>query len=493
MIELILVIGLAAVIMTLDFENKKHEMQVSKAKGTGEILFQYNNAVRAWLSNNVGASAQVKDGTFWLKHTSCAGGMSSIAYLPCSFPDATEASPIPFGELSLTSHIESTGAYPNQITAVRSITSPFIIKGEKASGLSGVAAIVAAAGRTDAITPVLMASEGSFKSDPSTASITMIASNNASTDAWLRTDGSNYMNNNLTFNPFRNMENREIRNISRIVNLADGVIFAGSNGGALLATPERFIVDADEEILGVLKVENRKGNGVGLEVTRGNLNIPSGSLNASENVVGKIFRDIEDSAYYLDPNQTSVLNTIQAKGDVTSEQNMGAVAYYDKDDTTFYVDPDKLSELNEISAKGSVRVGDYLKLDKVSVLGESCTAAGIGSISRDASGMTLSCKDGVWSGAAGTKVVFSSTSGPYNFKLDSPGIIFADGHSFRKGGDVYTNIFINGTLCNRDRGFEAYSWNSYASASCTRYVPAGDYSVTFTERIQKSSVTALQL
>ncbi len=105
------------------------------------------------------------------------------------------------------------------------------------------------------------------------------------------------------------------------------------------------------------------------------------------------------------------------------------------------------------------------------------------------------CQSGVWSGT-GSKVVFSSTTasgGPYSFSLDASGIIFVDAHSFRDGSDVYTSIFINGVLCNRDRGYDSPSWHSYASASCTRHVPAGDYVVQVTERVRQSSVTVLSL
>ncbi len=126
---------------------------------------------------------------------------------------------------------------------------------------------------------------------------------------------------------------------------------------------------------------------------------------------------------------------------------------------------------------------------------EGAACPGVGATGFSSTGLLLSCQSGVWSGT-GSKVVFSSTTasgGPYSFSLDASGIIFVDAHSFRDGSDVYTSIFINGVLCNRDRGYDSPSWHSYASASCTRHVPAGDYVVQVTERVRQSSVTVLSL
>src|SRR5690606_16017337 len=55
-----------------------------------------------------------------------------------------------------------------------------------------------------------------YDSDIATAVVTARASTSPNTDAWLRTDGSNMMNADLTFNPALVWSDREIRNVYRV-------------------------------------------------------------------------------------------------------------------------------------------------------------------------------------------------------------------------------------------------------------------------------------
>jgi prepilin-type N-terminal cleavage/methylation domain-containing protein len=247
LIEMMLVVSLMAIMTVLSFESKQHELEISKAKIVGGNLLQYNNAVRSWISTNAGAPNSIKYGSLWLKHTSC-GGESSVQYLPCAFDNATVSDPISFGTLSLTSVITTTGTPPNQITSVTTTTSPFLYPATQVrSDLSGVAAIVAASGMTGYDTPVVMSTGSSYRSSPFSGIITMTSSNNPSTDAWLRTDGSNTMNNNITFNSTRPAITREIRNISRLQAFATETLYLGALGAGLLGNS--VVVDSKLDVL----------------------------------------------------------------------------------------------------------------------------------------------------------------------------------------------------------------------------------------------------
>ncbi|MGJ0637232.1 shufflon system plasmid conjugative transfer pilus tip adhesin PilV [Xenorhabdus bovienii] len=61
-----------------------------------------------------------------------------------------------------------------------------------------------------------------------------------------------------------------------------------------------------------------------------------------------------------------------------------------------------------VAAEGRLSTGEFLQLDKVSIVGNSCSPTGL--ISRDAQGATLSCQSGVWANAMSTNV-FTSSSG----------------------------------------------------------------------------------
>lgn len=287
LIEMILVIGLIAVATVVAFFEKRLEMEQTRARATGVLLFEYNNAVRSWLSQNLGSNGVMPQGTAWLKHTSCPGGGSAFAYLPCDFPDATLANPIRFGNLTLESTVVSVGVGPTTKTTVTTTTSSFQVQDGNdylmRSDLAGLAAIVAAAGGVNNVTPMLASTDGSFSSDPATARITMTAGNSGEDDQWLRTDGSNTMNNNIVFKSTSPASMRELTNASRIQNLAGEALFIGNLNGA--ASAFSTIVDADMTVMGRLIIDNTRNEVTGIDLARGDIDVQDGSVVVSEDVV----------------------------------------------------------------------------------------------------------------------------------------------------------------------------------------------------------------
>ncbi len=307
LIEMILVIGLVSIATVITFFEKKLDMEQMRAKQTGVLLFEYNNAVRSWLSENLGSNIDPPPGSAWLKHTSCPGGTSTIAYLPCSFPEATAATPIRFGKLTIDSVVTTTGVAPNAVTTVTSTTTGFRIQNGTntilRSDLAGMAAIVASAGGVNNITPMLASTDGSFSSDPATGIITMVASNNGATDAWLRTDGGNTMNNNILFKDANPQNMREIRNLSRIQAIAGQILYLGNPGGGTAGW--RTIVEADQTIVGNLIVNNARNLANGIQVDRGDINAVNGSVRASQDVVAG--RDVVSSVVRSNPATSAAM------------------------------------------------------------------------------------------------------------------------------------------------------------------------------------------
>ena len=381
-----------------------------QARATGSMLFEYNNAVRSWIADNPGASNANHLGSTWLKPTSC-GGTTTKLYLRCNFPDATSASPIAFGSISLSSSIvRSTGGGVTRLT-VTTTTSPFKLGDKIRSDLAGLATVVAAAGSTSSSTPVLMASDGQYKSTPTTGAITMVASNAAANDIWLRTDGSNTMKNNLAFDTSKSASMRQLLNVSRIQAAAAEIFYIGAPNGAL--SSQMVVVDADQRIAGNLMIQNAANKAAALDISRGNVEIRAGNLNVTGNTrsTGSINAGTSIEA------GTSIKagSTIEAGTDIKANRNMYAKQFVDLDNSTFFLDPSETSVLRNAQIKGTASVdqratfGEYIEVKGVATPGLFCAPNGL--LARDSAGKSLSCESGKWAYSGGTlDIVTVSTS-----------------------------------------------------------------------------------
>ena len=324
LLELILVVGLVALGTLLAFYTKQADFEQARARQMGGYLYQYNNAIRSYLAKNIDITTPTsRVGTTWLKNTSC-GGTHAVGteFLPCDFPEATSASPLPFGNLSLTTQITSAGAAPNRKVTATTTTSPFqlISKGSLTvrSDLAGLSALSAAAAlmtgyqRSDTgVSPYTATTDSNYKADPTTGRITMTAGNNASSDVWLRTDGGNKMHATLGFDS-SNAANRQIIGASRIQNLAGELFTVGAqttNTKRLTAANSTVgsgvIVESDMEVVGRLLVD-RSADITGALTVGGNATV-------SGNITTQRIIDLNDSTFYLDPNSTSSLNNTRAR------------------------------------------------------------------------------------------------------------------------------------------------------------------------------------
>ena len=468
LIELILVIGIMAVMTLLSFYEKQTDLEQSRARQVGAYLYQYNNAVRSALAQGLITTTTTKVGADWLKNSTCGGTQAVGAeFLPCEFPTATIADPILFGRLSLSTSVVVTGAAPNKKLTATTMTSPFTLTSPSGvsdvrADLSGIASLSAAAALTSGfqtgpsgLSPYTATTDSSYKSDPVTAKITMVASNNASNDVWLRTDGGNSMHATLNFDS-TDANNRMIMGASRVQNLMGQVLHLGSGSALTPVTTSNVVVDSDAEIMGSFRIRNAltvdggalvggdlrsnaniyaagyvqaaanvlaennviaHGNVIssgsvdaGTNVTAGGAVSAGGNVNAGGALVGQIFYDSNNMGYYVDPHATSNINTMVAAGNITAGGNVtagGAVLgqiFYDSNNTGYYVDPHATSNLNAMQANavtsfGRMRAGEFLDLGGVANVGWGCAPSGL--LGRDPSGKAISCVNGVWEALGG--------------------------------------------------------------------------------------------
>lgn len=282
LLELLLVLGISAVIIIQQMEDKVRDAEQMRAKQLGVEIYQYNNAVRGWLSEQPAAWVGNVTVSDLRSAATCGAGNTGVKdFLPCTFPAQTTLGQMPFNTvvtLAGTTHTATTTFIPLQV------------RGGIRPDLSGLAVLTASGGSLMNITPAFAATDGRFASDPSTAIITMTAGNNPTADAWLRTDGSNQMQNNITFNPVTPWTQRQIFNVDTIANLA----------GQPLRLSNDTIV-----------------NGY---------------------VAGTMFVDSNNTNFYLDPNQMSVLNQITTN------------ILYDAADTGYFVKPAGTSRFHVVLA-----------------------------------------------------------------------------------------------------------------------------------------------
>lgn len=384
LLEMMLVIGIVIYATVLAFESKHADFEQMEARAAGGKLFEYNNAVRSWMAKNPNASNSTHSGSSWLKSTDC-GGVNAVGFISCNFPDSTPASPIDFGKLELKTVIEIQGAGAERRIVATTTTSPYLnAKRQPRSDLSGIAAIIAAAGSTQSSTPILMSTDGQYKSNPSTAAITMTASNNASNDIWLRTDGSNTMNNNLKFNSTLSADRREITNVSRIQNIALSTLYLGNANGSLVGSS--VIVDADQGLLGAMTISNVRNQADALTLSKGNLRLNSGGISATGN--------IQTSAAVLASGNVQSSSKILADGNIESQSNVVARAFVDRDNSTFFLDPSETSVFRKLNVKERSEFDEYILIKGIATAGGSCTENGL--IARDSSGSSLSCVNKIW-------------------------------------------------------------------------------------------------
>lgn len=413
LVEMMLVVSLLGVGSLLAFTEKQAEIEQQKAMLVGLQLSQYNNAIRNYIAKNDGISTMQRAGSTWLKNTSCGGPYAiGSEFLPCDFPSGTVANPIPFGMLTLNTSIEVTGAGDARRVSATTTTGEFYVPEGGAlkarADLSGIAALTAASatqtgyqvGAGGGLTPYGAATDASYKSNPLDSRITMVAANKAENDVWLRTDGGNQMHAPLRFDSTDPL-NRTIVGASRMQNFAGEVLYLGAPSGMSPATAASVIMDADTEILGSIRI-------------RGN-STTDGSVAAGGNITSQAA--VAATGNIASQSSVSANGSVSAGGNVTTSghvlagQSVQAQLFYDSNNTAFYVDPASTSVVNAVQSnsitnmgtvesKGRLYAQEYVALGAIATEGTGCSPNGL--MGRDSTGKTLSCQNGVWASNGGS-------------------------------------------------------------------------------------------
>lgn len=443
LIELILVIALLAMMSVLSFYEKQTEFEQARARSVGAMLFQFNNAVRDALAQNNPGSSITYQGSSWLKSSAC-GGLRAPGqeFLPCDFPLATVANPIPFGNLSLSTSILVISTSPTHKFTATTTTSPFQLQESGAmktrSDLSGIAVLTAASAVGVQVQPLnggipaSGATDARYASDSRTGVITFTSSNAGGNDIWLKADGSNNMHKSLRFDGAA-FGDRQILGASRIQNIAGQALVLGSGSGFSPVTGSAVVIGSNAEILGEFR--NRRnlqvdGNtilagqlGVAGSVNVGGSVTANGNIIASTSAYAQLFLDANDPNYYFDPNGASHINVLYARviydkdnpsyyinPNNSSRLNQAitnttyASLFYDLNNTGYYLQPSAGNRLSGITSDaiynyGRMTVGEYVQLNGVASSGAGCAPNGL--LGRAVDGSALSCVNGAWAKMGG--------------------------------------------------------------------------------------------
>lgn len=483
LIELMLVIGLMSVTTLLSFYDKQLGLEQAKAREVGGYIFQYNNAVRSALAQGVVTNTTLVHGTDWLKNSTCGGVLAvDSEFLSCDFPSATTADPIRFGNLSWSTAINISGSNSNRKTVATTVTSPFSVSDHLGASkiradLAGIASLSAAAALTsgyksggpDGFSPFTATTDSSFKSDAFSAKISVVASNTASNDIWLRADGGNKMHSSLSFDGISPLD-RTIVGASSIENLAGQMLRIGSGSGLTPASSAGVVIDSTAEVLGDFRVRNTLYVDNTISVT--------GDINA----LGKVSAD----------GDITSKSSIAAKGDVTTEGALVGQVFYDANDVNYYVDPASSTTLNELKAKtiatmGRMTAGEYVEISGIAVAGEACLPNGL--IGRDLDGAILSCQSGAWKGGSsaggGTLTKVGSFWGAVTRTNDTDTPMFVGAHGgYGSGGtcpnryQMSASVMVNGAWVVVSDSSHTYDLGNKSTAASFMVPARTAYKVT---------------
>jgi prepilin-type N-terminal cleavage/methylation domain-containing protein len=294
LLEVVLAMGLVAIASLLTMEANRAENDQNQARLAGNILAQYNNGVRSYVSQNLGANG-IYSGTDWLKSTSC-GGLSSIEYLPCNFPSLSTAVPFSRGGLSVQTQIISVPKGFSFETRATSSVTAYKLDTKTRADLAGVIAIVVASSKptqADALN-----SDGKVNADPKTGVITLEASNVATNDPWLRVDGGNMMSGSLKMGNVSPLL-RNVVGASALESFAGELLYLGPASGLSSSLTSGVVIDSDATILGELQARDQIIADASINILTGNLDQGSGSITA------KALQSVDNSTLLFDPDKTS--------------------------------------------------------------------------------------------------------------------------------------------------------------------------------------------
>ena len=361
LIEMVFVISLLAIGSILTMESKSADFYITAAKGTGAQIRDYGKAVQRWINDHPGASG-VYSGTKWLKPTTCGGLAPAPGYLDCKFnaADATDAvnpDPLMPGNLTIQTVISTVSNAEKNETMGQTTLSPYLLAGEPRSDLAGIAAMAALSGNA-----YDRSMFGAINSNPKTAVISITSRKSDSGDAWLRADGSNGMEGNLSFDS-TNAAYRRIIGASRLQAVPGQPLILGVASGLSIPVGVDVVVDSDTEVLGKLKADSGIDSSKSVVITSGVTKVPQGNLVTKQGLANSTA-----STYIANPGGQSRFNSLTIDGLTTITPDMTVAPA---------VRPDPVLEINTVAV-------------------ELSTCPTNGEIARDSNNNLMSCQGNLW-------------------------------------------------------------------------------------------------
>lgn len=544
LIELMLVMAIASVMLSLKMKDDQLEATQLEARKLGATeLFTYNLGVQKYLSDIAGVRPAPTDypkfytGVDWLKNAQCANPAlpATPEYLPCRFL-RNSGGKTTTGAMSFATTIDYD---PSSGYTARTVLSQMAGTGasENNSGILGMAALVASGsfsasgsggtgGNSIVYCPDLspmpsgMAAICGLERDQ----IVMLASTNGTNDYWLRVDHGNMMQHaiEMSENPtalpatdsdlasvHSNM--RQIRNVARIYNFGAGSenLYLGSRkgvaaefgatGSTTTLANNAVIIDADQEILGLLKVQGT------IEAT--------GTITSDEDIIAtrdlRADRSIISGQNLVVGNNASVNGWIVGQGDITSMtgdivSSAGDIVatngvlmssrFVDSDNTGYYSNPSATSNINAVNVRGRLNALGSAYVGIVRSEGSSCSPNG--SLARTSAGKLLSCVSGSWAGGGGGNLVASKPFGLGTSGTNTSGrpmMVYARGYATYTSPHAVIVMRVTLKVCGTLVGYGSMAprsnwYTSYDTAS--GIVPAGcSWSVGVSSTASSQSVT----
>lgn len=207
-----------------------YKARESEARATGNNVAQYIAAVDAKLATDTVHAGDTFTGVTWLLPTSC-GGSSATAYLPCGFIINSQLMRTP--PVVTVNNIGGSSRLSVTINfgAITSMTTNGVLKSDP-----GLAASVVNAARAyyGSVSNGAFNGITSYNFDKVNATFQVNITLQGTKDVWLRVDGGNSMQNNITYNPAIADNKRQLLNVSTISMQSATQAEITSNGAPLL-------------------------------------------------------------------------------------------------------------------------------------------------------------------------------------------------------------------------------------------------------------------
>lgn len=229
LIELSMVLVVVGLLFMAYVSWSSYKARESEATATGNAVAQYIAAVDAKLASDTVHSGDHFTGVNWLMPTSCGGG-STTAYLPCGFVINTQvmrtAPVVTVTDIGATSRLSATIDFGVITSMENGVVKPN----------PGLAASVVNAARAyyGSISNGAFNGITSYDFDKVNATFKVNITLQATQDVWLRVDGGNAMQNNITYNPSITDDKRQLLNVSTISMQSSSEAEITANGSPLL-------------------------------------------------------------------------------------------------------------------------------------------------------------------------------------------------------------------------------------------------------------------